>query len=85
MCRRLILASGIEGVDGFRQRWSLHGRLTDSKYVNLILAFPYKCIFISLLRFSLKYFQNSIKTSDCQLYLNEPSLKFFQTNDDSIV
>ncbi|KAL5579849.1 hypothetical protein UlMin_012291 [Ulmus minor] len=29
--RRLILASGIEGVEGFRQRWSLHGRLTDSK------------------------------------------------------
>ncbi|XP_024019280.1 uncharacterized protein LOC21392353 isoform X1 [Morus notabilis] len=29
--RRLILASGIEGVDGFRQRWSLHGRLTDTK------------------------------------------------------
>ncbi|KAJ8767752.1 hypothetical protein K2173_020692 [Erythroxylum novogranatense] len=29
--RRLILASGIEGIDGFRQRWSLHGRLTDTK------------------------------------------------------
>ncbi|KAL5583174.1 hypothetical protein UlMin_015616 [Ulmus minor] len=29
--RRLILASGVEGVEGFRQRWSLHGRLTDSK------------------------------------------------------
>ncbi|KAF5932991.1 hypothetical protein HYC85_029162 [Camellia sinensis] len=29
--RRLILASGIEGMDGFRQRWSLHGRLTDTK------------------------------------------------------
>lgn len=29
--RRLILASGIEGMDGFRQRWSLHGCLTDSK------------------------------------------------------
>nr|XP_043621747.1 uncharacterized protein LOC122593405 [Erigeron canadensis] len=29
--RRLILASGIEGADGFRQRWSLHGRLTDTK------------------------------------------------------
>ncbi|XP_014498069.1 uncharacterized protein LOC106759421 [Vigna radiata var. radiata] len=29
--RRLILASGIEGIEGFRQRWSLHGRLTDSK------------------------------------------------------
>ncbi|GAB4856736.1 hypothetical protein Ancab_014650 [Ancistrocladus abbreviatus] len=29
--RRLILASGIEGMDGFRQRWSLHGRLTDTR------------------------------------------------------
>ncbi|PWA54727.1 hypothetical protein CTI12_AA432540 [Artemisia annua] len=29
--RHLILASGIEGADGFRQRWSLHGRLTDTK------------------------------------------------------
>ncbi|CAM8946025.1 unnamed protein product [Rhodiola kirilowii] len=29
--RRLILASGMEGVDGFRQRWSLHGRLSDIK------------------------------------------------------
>lgn len=29
--RRLILASGMEGMEGFRQRWSLHGRLTDTK------------------------------------------------------
>ncbi|KAL3828550.1 hypothetical protein ACJIZ3_017352 [Penstemon smallii] len=29
--RRLILASGLEGMDGFRQRWSLHGRLTDTQ------------------------------------------------------
>ncbi|XP_071932177.1 uncharacterized protein [Coffea arabica] len=29
--RRLILASGTEGVEGFRERWSLHGRLTDTK------------------------------------------------------
>ncbi|XVF19743.1 hypothetical protein REPUB_Repub11eG0137200 [Reevesia pubescens] len=29
--RRLILASGIEGIEGFRQRWSLHGRLSDTK------------------------------------------------------
>ncbi|GAB4856746.1 hypothetical protein Ancab_014660 [Ancistrocladus abbreviatus] len=29
--RRVILASGIEGMDGFRQRWSLHGRLTDTR------------------------------------------------------
>ncbi|KAK8688153.1 hypothetical protein V6N13_086930 [Hibiscus sabdariffa] len=29
--RRLILASGMEGIEGFRQRWSLHGRLTDTK------------------------------------------------------
>lgn len=29
--RRLILASGIQGIEGFRQRWSLHGRLTDTK------------------------------------------------------
>lgn len=33
MHRHLILASGIEGMEGFRQRWSLHGRLTDTKYV----------------------------------------------------
>ncbi|KAL2239342.1 UNVERIFIED_CONTAM: hypothetical protein Sindi_0575400 [Sesamum indicum] len=29
--RHLILASGVEGMEGFRQRWSLHGRLTDTK------------------------------------------------------
>ncbi|KAI0491459.1 hypothetical protein KFK09_025719 [Dendrobium nobile] len=29
--RRLILASGIEGIEGFRQRWSLHGRLEDTR------------------------------------------------------
>ncbi|KAG9160940.1 hypothetical protein Leryth_008739 [Lithospermum erythrorhizon] len=29
--RRLILASGLEGMEGFRQRWSLHGRLFDSR------------------------------------------------------
>ncbi|KMZ59853.1 hypothetical protein ZOSMA_64G00700 [Zostera marina] len=29
--RRLILASGIEGIEGFRQRWSLHGQLEDTK------------------------------------------------------
>ncbi|XP_078157238.1 uncharacterized protein LOC144553041 [Carex rostrata] len=29
--RRLILASGAEGMEGFRQRWSLHGRLEDTK------------------------------------------------------
>ncbi|XP_039063694.1 uncharacterized protein LOC120208498 [Hibiscus syriacus] len=29
--RRLILASGREGIEGFQQRWSLHGRLTDTK------------------------------------------------------
>ncbi|KAF9596979.1 hypothetical protein IFM89_014693 [Coptis chinensis] len=29
--RRFILASGIEGMEGFRQRWSLHGRLQDTK------------------------------------------------------
>ncbi|KMT05519.1 hypothetical protein BVRB_7g176420 [Beta vulgaris subsp. vulgaris] len=29
--RRLILASGMEGVEGFRQRWSLHGCLTDTR------------------------------------------------------
>ncbi|CAN6457430.1 unnamed protein product [Victoria cruziana] len=29
--RRMILASGIEGMDGFRQRWSLHGRLEDTR------------------------------------------------------
>ncbi|XP_021831272.1 uncharacterized protein LOC110771162 isoform X3 [Prunus avium] len=30
--RRLILASGLEGIEGFRQRWSLHGRLTDTNF-----------------------------------------------------
>ncbi|KAJ4958715.1 hypothetical protein NE237_025826 [Protea cynaroides] len=29
--RRLILASGMQGMEGFRQRWSLHGRLEDTK------------------------------------------------------
>ncbi|XP_038707527.1 uncharacterized protein LOC120002783 [Tripterygium wilfordii] len=29
--RHMILASGIKGVEGFRQRWSLHGRLTDTR------------------------------------------------------
>ncbi|PIN25404.1 hypothetical protein CDL12_01839 [Handroanthus impetiginosus] len=29
--RRLILASGVEGMEGFRQSWSLHGLLTDTK------------------------------------------------------
>ncbi|CAN0916713.1 Flagellar radial spoke protein 5 [Linum grandiflorum] len=29
--RRLILASGVEGIEGFRQRWSLHGRMSDTK------------------------------------------------------
>ncbi|XP_047255846.1 uncharacterized protein LOC107847502 isoform X1 [Capsicum annuum] len=28
--RHLILASGVEGMEGFRQRWSLHGRMTDT-------------------------------------------------------
>ncbi|GAQ82876.1 hypothetical protein KFL_001270180 [Klebsormidium nitens] len=27
--RRLILASGIDGIEGFRQRWKLNGQLTD--------------------------------------------------------
>ncbi|XP_055834382.1 uncharacterized protein LOC129902954 isoform X1 [Solanum dulcamara] len=31
MTQRLILASGVEGMEGFRQRWSLHGRVTDTK------------------------------------------------------
>ncbi|XP_062083134.1 uncharacterized protein LOC133789320 [Humulus lupulus] len=29
--RHMILASGAEGMEGFRQRWSLHGRLMDTK------------------------------------------------------
>ncbi|XP_039125054.1 uncharacterized protein LOC120261286 [Dioscorea cayenensis subsp. rotundata] len=29
--RRMILASGMEGMEGFRQRWSFHGRLEDTK------------------------------------------------------
>ncbi|RWR83435.1 hypothetical protein CKAN_01218900 [Cinnamomum micranthum f. kanehirae] len=31
MLRRMILAGGMEGMEGFRQRWSLHGRLEDTK------------------------------------------------------
>lgn len=34
-CRRMILASGMEGMEGFRQRWSFHGRLEDTKYLLL--------------------------------------------------
>ncbi|XP_074559751.1 uncharacterized protein LOC141815702 isoform X1 [Curcuma longa] len=29
--RHMILASGVEGMEGFRQRWSLHGRIEDTK------------------------------------------------------
>ncbi|KAJ4758540.1 transmembrane protein [Rhynchospora pubera] len=29
--RHMILASRVEGMEGFRQRWSLHGRLEDTK------------------------------------------------------
>ncbi|KAG9445881.1 hypothetical protein H6P81_012009 [Aristolochia fimbriata] len=29
--RQMILASGMEGMEGFRRRWSLHGRLEDTK------------------------------------------------------
>ncbi|KAH9306942.1 hypothetical protein KI387_011346 [Taxus chinensis] len=29
--RRLVLASGMQGMEGFRQRWSLHGCLQDTK------------------------------------------------------
>ncbi|NP_001130230.1 uncharacterized protein LOC100191324 [Zea mays] len=29
--RRMILASGLEGMEGFRQRWSLHGQLEDTR------------------------------------------------------
>lgn len=29
--RHLILASAAEGVEGFRKRWSLHGRLEDTR------------------------------------------------------
>ncbi|RWW10664.1 hypothetical protein GW17_00025785 [Ensete ventricosum] len=29
--RHMILASGSQGMEGFRQRWSLHGRLQDTK------------------------------------------------------
>ncbi|CAL9084567.1 unnamed protein product [Musa textilis] len=29
--RHMILASGIQGMEGFRQRWSLQGRLEDTK------------------------------------------------------
>jgi len=27
----MILASGLEGMEGFRQRWSLHGQLEDTR------------------------------------------------------
>ncbi|KAL6959281.1 hypothetical protein U1Q18_039422 [Sarracenia purpurea var. burkii] len=33
------LESGIEGAEGFRQRWSLHGRVTDSRF-----TFPIKIV-----------------------------------------
>uniref|UniRef100_A0A0D9UXS1 DUF7803 domain-containing protein n=2 Tax=Leersia perrieri TaxID=77586 RepID=A0A0D9UXS1_9ORYZ len=29
--RWMILASGLEGMEGFRQRWSLHGQLEDTR------------------------------------------------------
>ncbi|KAK9122743.1 hypothetical protein Sjap_012345 [Stephania japonica] len=29
--RRFILASGMQGIEGFRQRWSLHARLDDTR------------------------------------------------------
>ncbi|KAF7001678.1 hypothetical protein CFC21_017294 [Triticum aestivum] len=29
--RRMILASGLPGMEGFRQRWSLHGQLGDTR------------------------------------------------------
>ncbi|KAG8081874.1 hypothetical protein GUJ93_ZPchr0014g47508 [Zizania palustris] len=29
--RRMILASGLEGMEGFRQRWSLHGQIEDTR------------------------------------------------------
>uniref|UniRef100_A0A0D3EKJ0 DUF7803 domain-containing protein n=1 Tax=Oryza barthii TaxID=65489 RepID=A0A0D3EKJ0_9ORYZ len=29
--RRMILASGLEGMEGFCQRWSLHGQLEDTR------------------------------------------------------
>ncbi|KAM0829588.1 hypothetical protein ACQ4PT_066785 [Festuca glaucescens] len=29
--RRMILASGLQGMEGFRQRWSLHGQLGDTR------------------------------------------------------
>ncbi|CAL5032274.1 unnamed protein product [Urochloa decumbens] len=29
--RRMILASGLGGMEGFRQRWSLHGQLEDTR------------------------------------------------------
>lgn len=35
--RRMILASGMEGMEGFRQKWSLHGHLEDSRYFSIFL------------------------------------------------
>lgn len=29
--RRMILASGLQGMEGFRQRWSLHGQISDTR------------------------------------------------------
>lgn len=37
--RHLILASGAEGIEGFRRRWSLHGRMTDTKYCKHTLSY----------------------------------------------
>ncbi|CAL9111509.1 unnamed protein product, partial [Musa textilis] len=31
--RHMILASGIRGMEGFHQRWSLHGHLEDTEYL----------------------------------------------------
>jgi hypothetical protein len=45
----MILASGLEGMDGFRQRWSLHGQLGDTRYCFLFNFVPVMCslMFIS--------------------------------------
>ncbi|KAJ8500398.1 hypothetical protein OPV22_010950 [Ensete ventricosum] len=32
--RQMILASGIQGMEGFNQRWSLHGHLEDTDYLS---------------------------------------------------
>ncbi|XP_065638275.1 uncharacterized protein LOC112027794 isoform X1 [Quercus suber] len=74
--RRLILASGVEGMEGFRQRWSLHGRLTDtnSKWISLSTApTNTSLIEVHLLESSLKLLSSQRKLS----FLEPLDTRFF--------